>query len=213
LFFAGEIGVPRPVFGLCMALILGYYPRYLSLKARVLGSEARNFLLDCVVFCFPAFIALHAAFDVCLVEATNLFLCTFLVILGMARVGCLFGGCCYGRRCSWGLRYPSIVFENRPTKRAFRPGPDPGGPVLPIQAVEAMIAAALLVYGWTHADSHEQLRVANLLIVNLYLLARFGLEFVRADRPRGLRLGLSETQWLILAVGLVEFLYLLASPS
>ena len=210
---AEALGLSGRLYIVAMALVIGYYRKYLALKQRLVGAGARNFLHDCMLYCYPVFALTMASTGSAPSSTTSLFLFSFMIILSMARLGCLVGGCCYGKRSRWGLLYPAIVFDNRPTCRAFRPGPDPGEPVLPIQLLEAIVGGGLALYLWLHAAefSGEGMWRLNLIVVNIYIGFRFVLEFARDDRPSELIRGLSQTQWiaflLTLAQGLVFSAY------
>jgi phosphatidylglycerol:prolipoprotein diacylglycerol transferase len=109
---------------------------------------------------------------------------------GVARFGCLFAGCCYGVRASWGIklhgvtRFPSPLFES---------------------ALCFVILAVLLIW------RPERKRPGILLPLYLaaYSAGRFFLEFFRGDKSRGVFLMFSTSQWIsllaLLALG-VAFL-------
>jgi len=100
---------------------------------------------------------------------------------GIARFGCLFAGCCYGVRASWGImlhgvtRFPSPLFES----------------------VLCLIILALFLI-WRP----ERKRPGILLPLYLaaYSVGRFVLEFFRGDKSRGAFLVFSTSQWIALLV-------------
>lgn len=122
-------------------------------------------------------------------DATTLGLGAFLTF---GRIGCLLAGCCHGRPARHG-----IVYDER-HQRAGLPEFFVGVQLLPLQAIEAVFAAALVVAGIAVLD--EEPGSAFGLYVSGYALARFGLEELRGDLLRRYRGGLSEAQWTSLAV-------------
>jgi len=104
-----------------------------------------------------------------------------LLFDGIARFGCLFAGCCYGVRVSWGIkihgvtRFPSPLFES---------------------ALCIVVLALLLIW------RPERKRPGILLPLYLaaYSIGRFFLEFYRGDISRGSFLMFSTSQWIALLV-------------
>lgn len=103
------------------------------------------------------------------------------------RVGCFFGGCCYG------IEWPGgFVYTHAPIPEAN------GVARLPVQLIEAgwnlllFLALACLLY--------KGLCRGILFYVYLfcYAPARFILEFFRGDTLRGIWFGLSTSQWISL---------------
>ena len=107
---------------------------------------------------------------------------------GIARFGCLFAGCCFGVRASWGIkihgvtRFPSPLFES---------------------ALCLIVLALLLIW------MPERKRPGILLPLYLaaYSIGRFILEFFRGDISRGAFLVFSTSQWIsllaLIALGVV----------
>lgn len=112
--------------------------------------------------------------------------------LTFGRIGCLLAGCCHGRRARHG-----IVYDER-HMRAGLPEFLVGVRLLPLQAIEAAFAAALVVAGVAVLDGAPGSAFG--LYVSGYAIARFGLEELRGDLVRRYRHGLSEAQWTSLAV-------------
>lgn len=106
---------------------------------------------------------------------------------GIARFGCLFAGCCYGVRASWGIklhgvtRFPSPLFESA-----------------------LCFIILILMLSWRP----ERKRPGILLPLYLaaYSVGRFFLEFFRGDKSRGAFLMFSTSQWIslfgLLALGI-----------
>ena len=128
--------------------------------------------------------------------------------LGFGRMGCLLAGCCFGTPtdASWALSFPS---HSPASESQFKLGLiespfEHSLPVHPAQIYESAasfaIAAVLLL--WLHGRKRYDGHVF-LAFVALYAVARFILEFWRAD-DRGSLLGLSTSQLIgVLLIGAV----------
>lgn len=123
--------------------------------------------------------------------------------IGFGRLGCLFAGCCFGKVTSgpWSLVFPG----GSPASDAhykLRLLPIPGLdslPVHPTQIYEAAVALAIAAF--LILRMHGKKRYDGqifVLFVASYAVARFILEFFRAD-DRGGFLGLSTSQLLGIA--------------
>jgi len=101
----------------------------------------------------------------------DLFMPSIAIAQGFGRVGCLGAGCCYGRETD---SIFSIVFHNSPL------APN-GVHLIPTQiyssAYNFAIAAILIIY----ARKQRKLGNVGLLYLILYSVARFIIEFFRAD--------------------------------
>ena len=114
----------------------------------------------------------------------------FHVILG--RIGCFFGGCCFGTpsQVPWAVRYPASGSSGTsPAYAAHRAAgqvaaADPVSlPVHPVQLYLAGLAAAtLLLVLWL---ARRRLGTGKLMLVFLFAhcAGRFALEFLRGDEP------------------------------
>ncbi len=107
------------------------------------------------------------------------------------RIGCLFGGCCYGLPYDGPLaiHYAKRLSADTPLNT----------PLFPIQAVEALLLLlifALLLARYLRSAPTAQLIGTYFLT---YGIGRFGLEFFRGDRARGILL-LSTSQWISLVL-------------
>ena len=116
----------------------------------------------------------------------------------IGRIGCFFGGCCYGMPV--GDKWYGVVMQTVPEY----------GPLLPVQLIESaanfMIFAALLLY--TRRSHRASAPLALYFLA--YPVVRFTLEFFRYDAVRGSLGGLSTSQWISLplfALGLVLALW------
>lgn len=105
------------------------------------------------------------------------------------RIGCFFGGCCYGVEAAWGVTYTI-----NPIAQAN------GVPRVPIQLIEAacnlVIFLVLLTLFRRGALPRRLIGVYGLL----YGVVRFVDEFWRGDAYRGFLGPLSTSQWISLAV-------------
>lgn len=109
--------------------------------------------------------------------------------LAFGRLGCLRAGCCYGRVARRGVVYGA---EHDCPEYLV------GVPLLPVQAVEAAIVAALVVAG-ALVSGREPGTALGVYVVG-YAVARFTLEVFRGDALRRYWRGLSEAQWTSLAI-------------
>lgn len=104
------------------------------------------------------------------------------------RIGCFFGGCCYG--CEWS--HGIVILENRLVPSVV------GVPRFPVQLVEA--GCNLLIFLLILSLFRKKRAEGKLLFVYLlvYPVLRFTLEFFRGDPIRGGWLSLSTSQWISL---------------
>lgn len=113
----------------------------------------------------------------------------------LGRVGCLLGGCCYGAPTDlpWGITYHSEVAHRLM-------GTPLGVPLHPTPLYEVVVELTLFGIGlWLWYHRPRPFAIAAVWMTG-YGLARFAIEFVRADY-RGGFLFLSTSQWI--SVGLV----------
>ena len=130
----------------------------------------------------------------------------FAVPLGLTfgRIGCLLAGCCFGIQNSGplGVVFPgwSPASESQYKAGLLRSMGSESLPVLPAQIAEA--AATLAIAAFCMLVVHPRKRYDGhvfVVFVVLYAVARFGLEFLRAD-DRGGMLALSTSQWVGIAL-------------
>ena len=129
----------------------------------------------------------------------NYFLPVFALMQGIGRIGCLLSGCCYGKVCTWGVKYPpgSLPFERIGDACVF-----------PIQLVEAFLLVCLFVICLKAIFRFRA-------VVYLFGVAgiRFILEFFRGDN-RGSVFGvtcLSPQQFMSLVFLLVGLFVLIVT--
>lgn len=108
------------------------------------------------------------------------------LIHAVGRIGCFCAGCCYGRPMDPPFGVHFHIDSVAPHDISF----------FPVQLVESFIN--LIIFIVVFAYSRKQRRGGQ--IIGLYLLmysiARFILEFFRADSIRGAFLGISTSQWI-----------------
>ena len=114
-------------------------------------------------------------------ELADILVPSLLLMHVLGRLGCFFAGCCFGREVAWGVIMPS------------------GVPLIPVQLFEAgfnlLILAEMLI--WRPERKRPGILLPLYLIA--YSVARFVLEFFRADAGRGVFI-LSTSQWISLAI-------------
>ncbi len=112
-----------------------------------------------------------------------------VVPLGHAfgRIGCFFGGCCYGMPYDG---FPSVTYHSTMGKTPLET------PLLAIQLIEA--AGLLILFGIMLVIFFKAKESWTVILsyVSMYALLRFALEFFRGDRERGSFLSFSTSQWI-----------------
>jgi len=114
--------------------------------------------------------------------------------LGLAcgRVGCLMAGCCHGTPSRCGVRYGAAHVA-----AGFSPFYS-GARFFPIQIIEAIWVAAIVVAGSWMVLRGYPAGLALSLYICAYGAGRFFFEFLRADTDRAYFRGFSESQWISL---------------
>ena len=140
-------------------------------------------------------------FKVPMLPMADLFAPAMAVAHGLGRIGCFFGGCCYGISVH-GSHLFAVTF---PPSSMSAPA---GVPLLAIQLIEAaclfMIAIILsLIYKKTAGTG-----LAVCLYGLLYSILRFILEFYRGDIARGIYGPFSTSQYISIAVFAVSIVFL-----
>ncbi|MBD5112593.1 MAG: prolipoprotein diacylglyceryl transferase [Ruminococcaceae bacterium] len=121
---------------------------------------------------------------------------------GFARIGCFFGGCCYGIEWEHGVTFTNSIVESAN-----------GVPRVPIQLIEAGFEFLLFAVIFILLTKTNKLRGGLLgLYLLVYPVGRFILEFWRGDEYRGFIFGLSTSQFIsiLVFVGAVVFFILRA---
>lgn len=115
------------------------------------------------------------------------------------RIGCFFGGCCYGVEYHGPF---SIQFPYNPLSPSLN-----AVPRFPVQLVEAVFNFILFIFLMHYTKKKIPTHGITLGIYFVcYSIIRFFLEFLRGDIVRGFLLGLSTSQWIsliLLPVGII----------
>lgn len=106
--------------------------------------------------------------------------------LAIGRIGCFFNGCCYGKpaQLPWAVVFPS---HRNPI------------PVHPAQLYEMVLDFVVFFFLWYWWDKRKFAGENSLLMLSLYSVARFIVEFFRYNTPDQMISGLSLAQWISLA--------------
>lgn len=104
----------------------------------------------------------------------------FALFHGIGRVGCFFGGCCYGIPWSHGIAMAE----------------DPGVPRFPVQLLEAAGEICIFVL-LLCLDRKDKKRNLMWIYFFVYAVMRFGTEFLRGDLIRGIWFGGLSTSQII----------------
>jgi len=138
--------------------------------------------------------------------------------LFFGRLGCYFGGCCFGTVTDhpFGLSFPaySAASEKQFRDHLLASKSLPSLPVHPAQLYEAAgcLAIAMLLGLWLHPRKRFDGQIM-LAFLALYAVLRFVLEYVRDD-DRGALLGLTTSQWIgVVILAVVAALWHRLSPS
>ena len=119
----------------------------------------------------------------------------------IARLGCLFNGCCFGAPWRYGVCYPAVgndVLHQQIAKGFLPPDATAPLPVIPVPLLESLLCLAIagIIY-WL--ERKQRLTHRRFLIyVLLYSVGRVALEFLRGDYPQ--HDGLTPAQWTTLLV-------------
>ncbi|MBR4125184.1 MAG: prolipoprotein diacylglyceryl transferase [Victivallales bacterium] len=121
----------------------------------------------------------------------------------IARLGCLFNGCCFGVPATSPLcvQYPAMgndVLHQQIAHGVLKPDAVMPLPVVPVQLLESLVCLAIagLIY---YLERKKRLTHRRFLVyVLLYSVARVALEFLRGDYPQ--HTGLTPAQWTTLLV-------------
>ena len=108
------------------------------------------------------------------------------------RVGCFFGGCCYG------IAYDGPLSHTYHVATGVAPV---GVPLFPVQLLEAL--CLLLLFGSQMVLLLKNVQKKNIFVYNYcfcYSIIRFALEFLRGDAERGSFLMVSTSQWISIAI-------------
>ena len=146
---------------------------------------------------FIAMLLFCKGFNIPMLPVLDLFAPALAVAHGFGRIGCFFGGCCYG----------VALHASHPLAVVFPPyaiGAPPGVSLFPVQLVEA---ACLFVLAGVLAVAYKKSAVTGLTICLyglLYSVIRFFLEFYRGDIGRGVYGMFSTSQYISIGLFVVS---------
>lgn len=102
--------------------------------------------------------------------------------LGFTRIGCFLAGCCHGQPTDlpWG-----VVFPPGSQAAGTFPGAHGSVPVHPTQLYESAVGFLLVPIALLALKRRKFTGQAFLIVMPLYAIARFLLEFIRGDADRG----------------------------
>lgn len=119
----------------------------------------------------------------------------------IARIGCFFSGCCYGKEYVEPLAIKYITIIENEINESLR---------FPIQLVEALFEFLLFWYLLTllHNERWQEKKILVRYLI-FYSIARFMFEYLRGDVRRGLICGISFSQGISILIWVnLGFLYL-----
>ena len=115
------------------------------------------------------------------------------------RVGCYFGGCCYGKISSSWLAIPYTIVLKEDIHLRF-----------PVQIYEAIFEFLMFITMYLTYKRHSNYRTKVLSIyLFTYSIFRFFIEFLRGDEIRGIYGLLSFSQYISIMVFIISLLYLI----
>ena len=174
---------------------------YLRIKRRLTGTGARSFLQDSLACIFPMYLALSWALGQGMRASLDALALSMLLAGALMRIGCFLGGCCFGAPSRLGVVYPHQVLRSVEGARLYSCGAVQGVRVFPLQLVDAAVLLLLFTLGWVHEGTLAEPDGSTLeMALFAYPCSRFFLEFFRGHRHRPMYLGLSESQWICLAL-------------
>ena len=130
--------------------------------------------------------------------------------LGIGRWGCLMAGCCYGKPADvpWAIIYPDKPIHH----------PLAGIPVHPSPIYESIIDFIIAFIAYLFFRRSRGRGIVMLLVIMLYSIARFLLEFLRGDIERGFIISnkLSTSQFISIILfipALIAFIIQIRKPK
>lgn len=155
------------------------------------------------VFFYPLGLAIAALImQTPVVDMINRKAFILFIVLGFARIGCFFNGCCYGIVSeTFGVRFPrGSAAAAEHWQRGLTSGfmPPSSLPVIPTQVISAVVLLTLSVLAFRHYRKKN--KDTFVIFVFAYAVFRFLIEFIRDDVDRAYWLGISTSQWISLMV-------------
>lgn len=143
-------------------------------------------------------------FKMALADFTDVYATVIPLGHAVGRVGCFFGGCCYGME----YHGPCAVVYTETV------GTTPlDTPLLPVQLIEALLLISLFtVFAYLYCRKGGRHDMACLYLIS-YGAIRFILEFFRGDAERGLWLGISTGQIISMVLIMCALLYMLKKKA
>lgn len=149
-------------------------------------GRAPHILLEDVALALLVIAGLAFVFEIDAVRLLDRVIVAFGVFLVFGRLGCLASGCCHGRPATVGVRYPQTSIGDALA----------GIRLFPVQIIEA---AWIALVTWWASDQHARGNALELWLLG-YAAGRFVLEWLRGDIDRPYVAGLSQAQWMSLAI-------------
>lgn len=109
------------------------------------------------------------------------------LVHGFGRLGCFFGGCCYGKPTD---SFLGIAFENPLSDAPVNV------PLIPVQLYESGVNFILFFVLLYIDRKYPRNRMILPVYISVYAIERFIFEIFRYDEIRGVFLGLSTSQWI-----------------
>jgi len=121
----------------------------------------------------------------------------YALALSIGRIGCFFGGCCYGKHTDswWGVYYTDVI---APASHSLQP-------LIPVQLISTVLLLLLtIILSYILLKSTSSGNTITVFLI-LYSISRFSLEYLRDD-SRHFLFGLSDGQIysiLLLSAGIL----------
>jgi prolipoprotein diacylglyceryltransferase len=194
LALGGRLGLsPALLAALAAAAAVTFFVVVLATRAIARAERLVYYHHELAVLAVAA--ALLAALGRPVLAYLDVALVALGVFLAFGRLGCAMVGCCHGRPHRFGLRYGAEHADAGFADWLV------GVPLFPVQLIESFAVAALTAVGaarlWAGAAPPGAVLAAQLVG---YALLRFVLELGRGDRERPTFAGLSEAQWISVAL-------------
>jgi hypothetical protein len=116
------------------------------------------------------------------------------LMLAVGRLGCHAAGCCHGRPAKHGVRYSRDHLDGTFTSQLV------GVPLFPVPLCEAGLTLAIVAVGTVMVREHAQPGETLAWFMAASASERFMLECLRGDTRRRRWLGVTEAQWIALAL-------------
>ncbi|MEZ6047291.1 MAG: prolipoprotein diacylglyceryl transferase [Planctomycetaceae bacterium] len=144
------------------------------------------------------------------------------VLLGLAfgRLGCFMNGCCWGDRCElpWAVQFPqdSVPYMALLKGGFLSPEALESLPLHPSQIYSSLNALILSLLAAAYFWRREKDGQVTLLVLTIYPITRFLIEFIRGDEMGQFNTSLTISQWvslLIVSIAIVYGFWLAKQPA